>query len=113
MKKNITEFDGALSKISQLPIKTYFYDNEKYAYMHFSDKRQYGVMAQDLESIFPEMVMDSKHAIMGDDGELTDETLDIKTVNYDQLIPVLIRAVQEQQEMIDELKLEIQNLKNQ
>ena len=39
-----------------------------------------------LENIFPEMVMESKHYIPNEKGELTNESIDIKAVNYNQLI---------------------------
>jgi len=80
--------------------------------MHFPTQMQYGIMAQDLEKVFPDMVMDTKHNIPDKDGHLTDEVLELKAVNYTQLVPVLIKAVQEQQQLIDELKREVEELKN-
>jgi len=112
LKKNISSFDGALDKIAQLPIKTYYFDTKKHPTMGFSNRKQYGIMAQDLEGVFPEMVLTSKHNIPAEDGEITDEMLEIKAVNYDQLIPVLIKGMQEQQEEIEELKKELEELKN-
>jgi len=48
-----------------------------------------GVIAQDIEEVFPELVKNNDH---------------IKTVNYNGLIGVLIEAVKEQQRQIEELK---------
>ena len=53
-----------------------------------------GVIAQDIEEIIPEIVK-----ISGD----------IKTVNYNGLIGVLIEAIKEQQHQIEELKKQINN----
>ena len=53
-----------------------------------------GVIAQDIEEIIPEVVKNSG---------------DIKTVNYNGLIGVLIEAVKEQQHQIEELKKQINN----
>lgn len=53
-----------------------------------------GVIAQDIEEIIPEVVKNSS---------------DIKTVNYNGLIGVLIEAVKEQQHQIEELKKQINN----
>lgn len=53
-------------------------------------KKGYGVIAQEIENILPELV----HT--GQDGK--------KTVSYDQIIPFLIAAVKKQQTEIDELK---------
>jgi Tfp pilus assembly protein PilN len=54
-----------------------------------NDKKKIGLLAQDIEKVFPELVT---------------ETNDIKSVNYQGLIPVLINAMKEQQSEIDELK---------
>jgi hypothetical protein len=52
-----------------------------------------GIIAQELEEVFPELVRSS----------------DIKSVNYNGLIGVLIEAVKEQQKQIEELKKQINN----
>jgi hypothetical protein len=101
VKKGISSFDGAISKIGQLAVKTYHFDIDKYPTMNFSDRKQYGIMAQNLEKVFPEMVMDSEHELLDKNGEPTEETINIKGVNYDQLIPVTVKAIQEQQEIIE------------
>ena len=67
-----------------------------------------------IEKIFPTLVEDGTHP-----GKLNKETgeegeeINYKGMNYIGLIPVLTKAIQEQQKMIDELKEEIKELKNQ
>ncbi|MAB30631.1 MAG: hypothetical protein CMP78_03475 [Formosa sp.] len=51
-----------------------------------------GLLAQDVQKVLPELVKES------DDKQGT------LSVNYQGLIPVLINAIKEQQEQIDELK---------
>ena len=58
-------------------------------------KESLGVIAQEVEKTLPELVSNG----------------DTKTVNYNGLIGVLIEAVKDQQRQINELKIEIQNLK--
>lgn len=58
-------------------------------------KESIGVIAQEIEKTLPELVSNG----------------DIKTVNYNGLIGVLIEAVKDQQKQIDVLKAEIENLK--
>ena len=52
-------------------------------------KKKIGLLAQDIEKVFPELVT---------------ETNDIKSVNYQGLVPVLINAMKEQQDEIERLK---------
>ena len=100
LKKNISSFDEALSKIGNLPVKSYHFNNEEFPTMNFPTQKQYGIMAQDLELVFPEMVLTSDHEIPKENGEESDEKIEIKAVNYTGIIPVTIKAIQEQQEMI-------------
>ena len=112
LKTNIKSFNGAIEKLTQIDIKTYNFKTEEYKYLNFPSTKQYGVIAQNLEKVFPEMVLESEHFIPNENGDMTDKTVSFKAVNYTQLIPVLIKAVQEQQKMIEELQKEIQELKN-
>lgn len=64
---------------------------------NFSQDKQIGVIAQDVEKVFPELV------ITDGDG--------MKSVNYIGLIPVLIEAIKEQQIQIDKQSKEIEILK--
>ncbi len=57
-----------------------------------------GFIAQEMESVLPTLVSEG--------GEVTDpagETFASKSVNYMEIIPLLTKAIQEQQAMIEEL----------
>lgn len=54
------------------------------------DKKHFGVIAQELQTLYPDLVVE------GQDGYLA--------VNYIELIPVLIRSVQELKQELDEVK---------
>ena len=54
-----------------------------------SEKQKIGLLAQDIEKVFPELVTESNG---------------IKSVNYQGLVPVLINALKEQQSEIEILK---------
>ena len=64
----------------------------------FVRKHDIGVIAQEVESVLPEIVATR------DDG--------YKAVKYEKLVPLLIEAVKSQQQTIDELKAELQEIKN-
>ena len=59
--------------------------------------------------MFPESVKNIKHPVF-EGGKLI-RTEDIVAVNYQSLIPVLIKAVQEQQVVINELKKQVNSLR--
>jgi hypothetical protein len=92
LKKDITPIEGGLEKLNQLNGYTYHWKNES------SDPSlQSGVMAQEVEKVLPNLVQKT------DNGTLA--------VNYDGLIPYLIQGVKEQQAEIDQLKKEVEELK--
>lgn len=85
LKKNISPISNSLAKILMLNPKTYFLKKDPE-----SDQRQYGFLAQELETIIPELVHQNSTGM--------------KSVNYMQIIPLLTAALQQQQETIDRLE---------
>ena len=78
------------------------------------DKKQdIGLIAQDVEKVVPEIVVENK--AIGD-TEIFLKDLDgsdkFKTIDYSKLNVLLIDAINEQQEQIEDLKQEIEDIKN-
>lgn len=90
-KKEISPIHNAVQKVMLLGPKSYFLKDSPSI-----DSRQYGFIAQDLETILPEIV----HA----------NADEMKSVNYIQLIPWLTAALQEQQKMIEKLEEKVAEL---
>ena len=90
-KKNISSFTGALNKVTQLRGVTYNWLDEKKG-----TTEQIGFIAQELEKVFPQLVRTNK------DG--------YKSVAYSHVVPVLVEAIKEQQQQIDELKKLVEQL---
>jgi len=61
-----------------------------------AEAAQMGFIAQEVMEIFPEIVAEDKNGVLG--------------IRYTELIPVLVKAFQEQQAEIDELKVRIEKL---
>lgn len=96
LKKDITTVDGALAKISQIKGVTYTWKNPE---NHGDDEgRQLGVIAQDVEKVFPEAVKEDKEGI--------------KSVNYGDMVAPLIEAVKELKLIIDQQQKEIEELRS-
>lgn len=98
LKKNVKPMSGMLNVIKQLEPVTYQLIQD------YSNQEAYGLIAQDVEKVLPDIVS----TINGDDG---DGIQNLRTVSYTELIPVLIKAVQEQQVIIEELQNQVDELK--
>ncbi len=68
-----------------------------FAKYNFDKELHFGLMAQDVERIFPNLVSKDESGYL--------------SLNYTELIPVLINAVQEQNEKIKKLEELVQSLK--
>lgn len=87
-KKNIGAITSPLQKVLAMHGVAYDMRVEEFPQMGFSSNRQVGLLAQDLEKILPEVVY------TGSNG--------YKSVEYTKLVPLLIEAIKEQQQQIDE-----------
>ena len=96
-KENLIPIKGSLDKLTS--ISGYEFDwipNDKHH--AYGDRHDVGVIAQEVEKVLPEVVQTR------DSG--------FKAVKYEKMIPLLIEGIKEQQEQIDELKKEVEELKN-
>jgi hypothetical protein len=115
-KRNIREMDSSLDKIIQLKGKTYENKTDEYSFMNLPAGSQHGFIAQELEQVFPELVNDNIHPGTDPNNKnITEsrESLSYKGINYIGLIPVLVKAIQEQQDLINKQQQEIDQLKKQ
>ncbi|MBO7432752.1 MAG: tail fiber domain-containing protein [Salinivirgaceae bacterium] len=107
LKNNITTLNNSLQKVLQLRGVSYYWKPEAeiktllgtHESMHYPETMQIGVVAQEVEEIFPELVQT--------------DTKGFKSVDYTKLTPVLIEAIKEQQKEIDELKAANNKLQSQ
>jgi hypothetical protein len=120
LKQNIKDFSDAMSIIDQLKPKQYDFKHDGvYSKMNLPQGNHYGLIAQDVEKILPNLVKNSKFNIPSNskDGKRQDsvkaenESMNFKSLNYTEFIPILIKAVQEQQQTINDLQQQINDLK--
>lgn len=92
LKTDIVKIDSALDKIDQINGYTFTYTTD--------GKKSAGVIAQEVEKVLPSAITESTLPLkMGED----DKT-EYKTVQYDQLIGLLVEAVKELKAEVAELK---------
>jgi hypothetical protein len=88
LKENVVGISNALDKV--LDLRGVYFNRIG------QPEREIGVIAQEVEKVLPELVNE------GPDG--------IKSVAYQNMVAVLIEAIKEQQEQINELKARLDNL---
>lgn len=98
LKENILDIPSTLSLVKKLKPKSFTY---KSSYSTDSNT-QTGFIAQDLEEVFEKESY--LRGLVNNEGEYL-------SVAYQNLIPILTKAIQEQEEKIEQLQLEIQMLK--
>jgi hypothetical protein len=89
MKENITELSPVMDKVRNLNTYTYNFRHSN------SQKRQTGIIAQELVNVFPALVNENEGSY---------------TVGYSKLSVIILKALQEQQTEIDALEKEIEAL---
>jgi hypothetical protein len=89
-KQNISPIAYSLSSVLSLNGLYYHWKKNEFPQMEFGGERQIGFSAQEVEKLFPEVVMTDANGY--------------KSVDYGRLTPVLVEAIKEQQTQIDELK---------
>lgn len=92
LKENITPIQFSLDKVGQLNGVEFNWKQDPDVLLHhgYGTDKDYGLIAQDVEAIFPEMVQTR------DNG--------FKAVRYERLIPVLVEAIKTLKAEVDDLK---------
>ena len=88
LKANIVSLGATLAKLLLIDGKTYT--------MKKDGKQKIGVLAQDIQNVFPELVSEDANEMLA--------------VNYQGLVPVLINALKEQDDKISRLEVLVEKL---
>ncbi len=111
-KKNVRSLDGGLNKIMALKPKAYEMNVGKFKNVNLASGEKYGLVAQDVEAALPELVTTGiAPTTLTEDGKQAGKPVHFKSVDYLGLIPILVKAVQEQQATIQSLQNEISSLR--
>ena len=114
LKENIKPIQNALSKLLTLSGVTFNSNEiaEKYGYI--DKKEQIGVIAQEVEKVLPQIVVPAPFDIEQDEdgNEYSKSGENYKTVHYDKIVPLLIEAIKDQQNIILDLRNRLENLES-
>lgn len=105
LKKNISPIQNALLYLQQLEPKKFEYNNSKFAKLKFPAGQQYGFMAEEVQRVLPELVHSESRSYMT--GKNTYQNATVKNTDLESLIPLLVAAIKEQQQQIEQLKRQV------
>jgi prepilin-type processing-associated H-X9-DG protein len=109
LKENIVDATPKLADIMKLKVRNF---NWKKSYHPNSNEKMLGFIAQEFEEVFPSLIKETDIApkTSAKDGE--DHVPNMKkSVVTGALIPALVKAIQEQQALIETLQTEVKALK--
>jgi hypothetical protein len=110
--KNISyTIPNALFKVNILKGVLYKNNNLAAEYGYTDQSEQVGVIAQDVELVLPQIVKPAPFDIVkNDEGvEVSKSGQNYKTVQYEKLVPLLIEAIKELSQKVDNLEKRISN----
>lgn len=113
-KVNISALNSGLNAVMQLKPVSFQWKNEK---SRLGTGTSLGFIAQDLEKVLPDAVV---HVVTPQEAinnakaaGKEDLPEDVYGVKYAEIVPVLVKAIQDQQQIINELQERVRKLENQ
>jgi hypothetical protein len=115
-KKNIRNIDSALGKVKNLRPVMYEMKTDEYkGRVILAEGSQYGVIADEAKAILPHLVRNVSilPIVTAEDikNKVKKERVEYASVDYLGFIPLLLKAIQEQQAQIEAMRIEIARLK--
>ncbi|MBP7514222.1 MAG: tail fiber domain-containing protein [Flavobacteriales bacterium] len=104
LKQNIADIqqEDALSRFMQLEPKSFEFNTSAHPSWGLPEGTQNGFLAQDLEEVYPHLVVDAIHPARIDSvGEVIEPEAGFKAMNMEGLIPEIVAVVKSQQQTIE------------
>lgn len=109
LKKNIQPLTSALQRVIQLQPSVYEFQTDKFKYLNLSQGKKFGFLADNVQSVFPELVTQKKVSYMFAKNGYRNTTYN--AVDEASLVPLLVASIKEQQQQIEELRAMVEELK--
>ena len=98
LKKNVNPIKNGLEKVMKLRPVTFNWRQNEFREVNFDDRNHVGFIAQEVEEVVPQVV------------STANDEMNIKSIAYGDLVPILTKAVQEQQKQIENQQRQIDEL---
>jgi hypothetical protein len=104
LKQEIQPIEGALDVVMSLQPSTYYFRSEEFPQLDLPSDQHCGLLASNIQEVLPSLVKEAYIPARRDTaGNVITNDLNFRMVNYTELIPFLIKSVQEQQQQIAQL----------
>ncbi len=107
LKRNISMVTNAIDIVCRLRPMEYDFRLDEFPDLDLPERRKTGFLAQDMEEVLPRLVSTGAEV-----ADIHGNKFNSKSVNYVELIPILTKAIQEQQETISILQKKIAELED-
>lgn len=98
LKTNIKPLENALEKVLRINGFTFNWDQNRAGSKNLDNKNHIGFLAQEIETVLPQLVYTANDE---------DKT---KSMAYGDMVPVLVQAIQERQQLIEAMQRQIDEL---
>jgi hypothetical protein len=117
LKTNINKIENAIGIIEKLNPVSYKFNTKEYSSFKYKGLN-YGFLAQEVQKVLPELVAENSvidPKVFSNNSKkgikYTDDDIKYHAVNYVALIPILTKAIKEQQQIINDQQKQIDELK--
>jgi hypothetical protein len=103
LKKEIEALTGTLENVMKIRPVSYKYRTDEFAELHLPQRDKMGLIAQQLEDIYPNMISEGSTVV-----DQRGDTINIQSINYLELVPVLTGAIQELHQKVKAQQIQIE-----
>ncbi|MEL7534087.1 MAG: tail fiber domain-containing protein [Bacteroidota bacterium] len=106
-KSSITALHYGLNEVMALEPISYIWND------YPEQGRKIGLIAQDVQNILPELVVDTEWIVDEESGAKSPQATSLLGIYYTDLLPVLVKAIQEQQTLIEDQQSQLVQMQTQ
>lgn len=108
--KQAKPLTNTLDHIDKLNPVTFEYDKDQIMKLKLPSGKQYGFIADEVYKIMPELVKSMNKMVPA--GKNSFKNVEVKNVDMNSIITLLVASLKEQQTEIDKLKADVQSLRS-
>jgi len=96
LKENIDTLSHASDSIKLLKPKYYNFKDQNFTHINFDNKRHFGFIAQEVETVFPNLVsLQYSGSKLDTTGSVVVPGVPVKALDYNSIIALAVKAIQE------------------